>query len=181
MNEDQNINVETTELHEGETVTAPQTYTQADIDRVISKMAEKFETKYDKKYKQQITLAGLDEKERAIAEKDIALKEMEERLKNYELSQSRMELTKVLGTRGLSTELIDIINVTGDVEQDQKMIDTLDKVFKAMVKTEVEKRIGSSTPKTSTVGLEQGMTKEKLAKLSYDQQVAYLTEHPDFI
>ena len=176
-NENINVNEETTETQVQET----KTFTQADLDSMISKMADKFEKRYEKKYKQQVSLAGLDEKERAIAEKDMENSELKEKLKNYELNQSRMELTKVLGARGLSTELIDIMNVTGDVETDQKMIDKLDKVFKAMVAKEVQARIGSSTPKTSTIDLETGMTKERFSQLNDDEKIAFLIGNPDFL
>ncbi len=181
MEENTNINInEETTSTEDTQVQETKTFTQADFDSMISKMADKFEKKYEKKYKQQVSLAGLDEKERAIAEKDIALKEMEERLKNYELNQSKMELTKVLGARGLSTELIDIINVTGDVTADQKMIDTIDKIFKAMVAKEVQARIGGSTPKGSVVDT-TAMTREKFAQLNDNEKIAFLKSNPDFL
>ena len=44
-----------------------------------------------------------------------------------------------------------------------------DKIFKSMVKNEVEKRLKGNTPK-STLGLDNQITKEQFAKMSFSQQ-----------
>jgi hypothetical protein len=54
---------------------------------------------------------------------------------------------KVLDARGLSASFADIIEIGEDIEEAQKRIETLDKLFKAAVADEVKKRLGSNTPK----------------------------------
>lgn len=170
--EENTINVDN-EVVETEVQQAEQpSYTQADLDRMISKMADKFEKKYEKKYKQQVSLSGLDEKERAIAEKDMALKEMEERLRSFEMAQARLEFTKVLSARGLDNQLIDIINISDDDMQNQRNIDILDKVIKSQVAKEVQARIGATlkTPTTSQSVTHDVVTKEMFKTMSLAEQ-----------
>lgn len=180
MNEElQNVDVNTEELE------APKTYTQEEVMALLQSEADKRVQqalkKQQKKYEKQLSLSGLDEQQRAQAEKDMRIAELEEKLKEFNVMQTKNEITKVLSARGLNPQFADLINIGEDIEEAQQRIDLLDKLFKAQVKAEVEKRINSTNPKTSTVALQQGMTKEKLAMLPAEQQYAYLMEHPDFI
>lgn len=137
--------------------------------------------KQAKKYEKQLSLSGLDEQARTRAEKDMRIQELEEKLKEFNVMQTKSEITKVLGARGLNPQFADLINIGDDVEEAQQRIDLLDKLFKAQVKAEIEKRMGSSTPKTSTIGLEQGMTQEKFNQLNDSEKIAYLLENPNFL
>ena len=149
-------------------------FSQADLDRMISKMATKFEKKYQRQYQQKLSLANLDEKERTLAEKDIVIKEMEERIREFEIQSSKLELAKVLATRNMSAEFIDFIPVTGDIVEDQKIVDKLDKLIKKQVRTEVNRRLGDTS---SNLGKEtgekgtKGYTKESFKKLSLQEKM----------
>lgn len=180
MEENQNVNVNE-EVETVEETTKETTYTQADLDRMISQTYDKMAKKFEKKMAQQQSLSGLDEQDRKLKEAEIKSQELEEKLKAYELLEQKQEVTKVLNARGLSVEFVDYLNLTDDAVANQQMIDKLDKLFKAQVKAEVEKRIGTSTPKTSTIGLETGMTKEKFRQLNDNEKFAYLRANPDFM
>lgn len=171
MEENQNINVNE-EVETVEETTKEVTYTQADFDRMISQTYEKMAKKFEKKMAQQQSLSGLDEQDRKLKEAEIKAQELEEKLKAYELLEQKQEVTKVLNARGLSVEFVDYLNLTDDAVANQQMIDKLDKLFKAQVKAEVEKRIGSNTPKNSTVGLDGSITKEQFKKMSLAEQSA---------
>lgn len=182
MEENQNVNVNevvdnTTNKNEE---VAETKFTQADVDSMISKMYDRWNKQAEKKIKQQQSLVGLDEKERALAEKDIALKELEDKLSQFELAQQKADFTKVLSARGLSAEFIDLIHITDDTVANQQIVDKLDKLFKASVKAEVEKRIGGNTPKTSTIGFDGNITKEQFSKLGYFEKQSVISQNPEY-
>lgn len=150
------------------------TYTQEEVMALLQSEADKRVQqalkKQQKKYEKQLSLSGLDEQQRATAEKDMRIAELEEKLKEFNIIQNRAEISKVLTARGLDVRFADVIDISDDIEDAQEKIETLDKLFKAAVKAEVEKRIGGSTPKTGTTGLDGAVTKEDFRKMSLSQQ-----------
>ena len=118
-----------------------------------------------KKYEKQLSLSKLDGDERAKAEKDNRIAELEEQLAAFQIERNRSELKSVLSSRGLSAEFADIISISDDIEASQANIDKLDKLFKAAVKAEVEKRLAGNAPKANTTTSGE-ITKESAKKMS---------------
>lgn len=165
--------------------TEVKTYTQEELLALLQSEGDKrvqqaLKTQ-QKKYEKQLSLSGLDEQQRKQAEKDMEIQELKDKLREFNVMQTKAEITKVLSARGLDARFADLIEIGDDVEEAQSRIDTLDKLFKSAVKAEVEKRIGSNTPKTSTIGLETGMTKEKFSQLNDNDKIAFLKSNPDFL
>lgn len=132
-----------------------------------------------KKYEKQLSLSKLDGEERAKAEKDARIAELEEMLRDRDIANNKSELKSVLASRGLSAEFADIINITDDIEASQANIDKLDKLFKAAVKAEVEKRLAGSAPKGNGAAATAEMTKEEFAKLPLSQQAEIYRTNPE--
>lgn len=168
----------------GTTTTEEQvkTYTVEEVNALLQSEADKRVTaalaKQKKQYEQKLSLAKLDDNERAKAEKDAEIAELREQLAQFTVEKNKSELKSVLSTRGLSAEFADIINITDDIEASQSNIDKLDKLFKAAVKAEVEKRLAGSTPKGNG-GAPAEMTKEQFMKLSLAQQNKIALENPE--
>ena len=123
----------------------PKTYTQEEVLALLQSETDKRVSQalktQQKKYEKQLSLSKLDGDERAKAEKDNRIAELEEQLKEFTIERNKSELKSVLSTRGLSAEFADILNISDDIEAAQANIDKLDKLFKAAVKAEVEKRL----------------------------------------
>ena len=169
MEENIDVNVK----NEGQE-TEVKTYTQEEVMALLQSEADKRVTqalkKQQKEYEKKLSLSGLDEQQRKQAEKDMRIQELEEKLREFNIMQNKTEITKVLSARGLDARFADLIEIGDDVEEAQARIDSLDKLFKLAVKTEVEKRIGGTTPKTSTTGLDGTITKEQFKKMSILEQ-----------
>ena len=105
-----------------------------------------------------------------VPKRNINCEELEEKLREFNVMQTKTEITKVLTARNLDVRFADIIDIGEDAEDAQEKIETLDTLFKAAVKAEVEKRITGSTPKTGTIGLGETITKEEFKKMSLAQQ-----------
>jgi hypothetical protein len=166
MEETMNNNVENVATEE---TTENKTYTQEEVLKLLQAETDKRVTQalktQQKKYEKELSLSKLDGDERAKAEKDNRIAELEEQLAKFQIERNRSELKSVLSSRGLSAEFADIISINDDIEASQANIDKLDKLFKAAVKAEVEKRLAGNAPKGNG-GTPAEITKEAASKMS---------------
>lgn len=183
-----NTSVETTEQETVETTetTETKTYTQEEVLKLIQSETDKRVSQalktQQKKFDKQISLSKLDDEERAKAEKDNRIAELEEMVANFNIEKNRSEIKSVLSARGLSAEFADIINITDDIEASQENINKLDKLFKAAVKKEVETRlaVGGGAPKGNSNSAPSGeITKEQFKAMSLSQQAALARNNKD--
>ena len=157
------------------------TYTQDEVLALIQSEADKRVSQalktQQKKYEKQLSLSKLDGDEREKAEKDNRIAELEEQLAKFEIERNKSELKSVLASRGLSAEFADIINITDDIETSQANIDKLDKLFKAAVKAEVERRLAGNAPKGNGATATE-ITKETAKKMSIAEMNALANSDP---
>lgn len=174
----ENVVVDTTTEESAEV----KTYTQEEVLALLQSEADKRVTqalaKQKKQYEKQLSLSKLDGDERAKAEKDNRIAELEEQLAQFQVERNKSELKSVLSTRGLSAEFADIISITDDIEASQANIDKLDKLFKAAVKVEVEKRLQGTAPKGNTTSAAE-ITKEEAKKMSLADMNKLMVENPE--
>jgi len=187
IQETNNVNVneqgaqQTTTTTENESV---KTYTQEEVLALIQSEADKRVTAalktQAKKHERELSLSKLDDNEREKAEKDNKIAELQEKLAQYEIEKNKSELKSVLSSRGLSAEFADIIVINDDLTESQANIDKLDKLFKAAVKLEVEKRLAGSAPKGNTNnGNSAEYTKETAKKMSLAEMNELANKDPD--
>ena len=174
---EQNENNENNENNEG-----VKTYTQDEVLALLQSETDKRVSQalktQQKKYEKQLSLSKLDGDERAKAEKDNRIAELEEQLAQFQIERNKSELKSVLSTRGLSAEFADIITITDDIETSQANIDKLDKLFKAAVKAEVEKRLAGNAPKGNSTQTAE-ITKETAKKMSMAELNELAEKNPD--
>lgn len=161
---------------------ATKTYTQEEVLALLQsesdkRVAQALKTQ-QKKYEKQLSLSKLDGDERAKAEKDNRIAELEEQLAQFTIERNRSELKSVLSSRGLSAEFADIITITDDIEASQANIDALDRIFKAAVKAEVEKRLAGNTPKGNGAATAE-VSKEDAKKMTMAQLAALEKANPE--
>ena len=148
---------------------------QAEADRRTNQALAKQKKEYEKK----LSLSSLDEQQRKEAEAQIKIEELQSQLAAFQIEKNRSELKSVLGSRGLSAEFADILSISDDLEESQANIDKLDKLFKAAVKAEVEKRLAGNSPKGSG-GQSQPMTKEDFLKLPMHEMQRLMDSNKEF-
>ena len=184
MNENNNTSVIDEGAVNNETVTNEEvkTYTQEEVLKLLQSETDKRVNQalatQQKKYEKQLSLSKLDGDERAKAEKDNRIAELEEQLALFTIERNKSELKTVLSSRGLSAEFADIININDDIEASQANIDKLDKLFKAAVKAEVEKRLAGNTPKGNG-GTPAEITKDAALKMSMAELQALEKNNPE--
>lgn len=158
------------------------TYTQEEVLKLLQSEADKRVNqalaKQKKEYEKKLSLSSLDEQQRKEAEAQMKIQELQEQLSQFQVEKNRSELKSVLSSRGLSAEFADIINITDDIEKVQANIDALDRLFKAAVKAEVEKRLSNNTPKGNGASTAE-ITKEKARKMSMAELNQLAQERPE--
>ena len=148
---------------------------QAEADRRTNQALAKQKKENEKK----LSLSSLDEQQRKEAEAQMKIEELQSQLAAFQIEKNRSELKSVLGSRGLSAEFADILSISDDLEASQANIDKLDKLFKAAVKAEVEKRLAGNSPKGSG-GQSQPMTKEDFLKLPMHEMQRLMDSNKEF-
>ena len=171
MNEENmTTGVETEEQAEAVETTEKETFTREEVLQLLQSEADKRVAQalktQEKKFQKQLSLTKLDGDERAKAEKDARIAELEEQLALFNIERNKSELKSVLASRGLSAEFADILAINEDIEASQANIDRLDKLFKAAVKAEVEKRLAGNAPKGNGATTTTEITKETAKKMS---------------
>ena len=178
MAEDIN-NTNTTETNEGQ---EQETYTKEELLALIQSESDRRVTQaletQKKKYEKQLSLSKLDGEEREKAEKDSRIAELEEQLAAFQIEKNKSELNAVLSSRGLSAEFADILSISDDIAASQANIDKLDKLFKAAVKAEVEKRLAGNTPPGGKNG-DKEITKETAKKMSMAELNELASTNPE--
>ena len=147
---------------------------QAESDRRTNQALAKQKKEYEKK----MSLSNLDEQQREKAESQMRIEELEEQLAQFQIERNKSELKSVLSSRGLSAEFADIIAINDDIEASQANIDKLDKLFKAAVKAEVEKRLAGNAPRGNGNAPAE-ITKESAMKMSMAQLQELEKQNPE--
>ncbi len=181
MDELNNTSVNESAENQQETATE-KTYTQQEVLALLQsesdkRVAQALKTQ-QKKHEKELSLSKLDGDERAKQEKDNLIAELQEKLAAFEIERNRSELKSVLSSRGLSAEFADIVAIGEDLEQAQANIDKLDKLFKAAVKAEVEKRLAGNAPKGNTNNPAE-ITKETAKKMSLAEMNKLAADNPE--
>ena len=179
MDNNENINVNEEVV---ETTEEAKTYTAEEVAKLIQAEADRRTNqalaKQQRKYEKELSLSKLDDDARAKAEKDNRIAELEEQLAQFNIERNKSELKSVLSSRGLSAEFADIILINDDIEASQANIDKLDKLFKAAVKAEVEKRLAGNTPKGNGASAAE-ITEESAKKMSIADMAALQQSNPE--
>ena len=179
MDNNENINVNEEVV---ETTEEVKTYTAEEVAKLIQAEADRRTNqalaKQQRKYEKELSLSKLDDDAREKAEKDNRIAELEEQLAQFNIERNKSELKSVLSSRGLSAEFADIILINDDIEASQANIDKLDKLFKAAVKAEVEKRLAGNTPKGNGASTAE-ITEESAKKMSIADMAALQQSNPE--
>lgn len=147
-------------------------FTAAEVQSFVDKRVTQALATQQRKFDKQLSLSKLDDNERAKAEKDNRIAELEEQLAQFQIEKNKSELKSVLGARGLSPEFADILLITDDIEASQAVIEKLDKLHKAAVKQEVEKRLANGNAPKANGASAAEITKEDAKKMSINERQA---------
>lgn len=178
------MDIENKTLQESEVKEETKIYSAEEVNKMIEegrKQAleeanKKAEERFQNKMKESEKLAKMNEDEKLRYELEQREKAIEEKEKALALAENKNEASKILAEKGLSLSLVDFV-VAEDAETMNNNISLLDKAFKQSVKAEVEKRLGSSTPKKN-LPPDQAITKDVFKKMSLREQAELSKNNP---
>lgn len=150
---------------------------QAEADRRVSDALKKAEKKKLEEIKEAEKLARMNESERyqhELEQREAALAEKE---KKIALMEQKHEASKILSEKGLPTNFVDFI-VTDSADTTKANIDAFENAFKATIKTEIEKRLSSNTPRTN-VAESGALTKDAFMKMNVLEQQQIFKSNPE--
>ena len=149
---------------------------QKEADRRVTSALKKQQAQFESKIAEAEKLRGMDEAQRKDYEYNQKVAELEQREREFNLAQNKLEATKVLSNRGLPVSFVDYI-VADDADTMLNNINTFEIAFKAAVADAVSAKISSNTPKAGSVS-QQGLTKEGFSKMSVSQQAELYRTNP---
>lgn len=161
------------------------TYTEAEVqallqkegDRRVSQALKKQEKEFSRKQAEADKLRDMDEGQRREYEYTVRLQELEQKEKEFAITQNKLEASKVLANRNLPVEFVDYV-VAEDAETMMDNITAFEKAFKSAVADEVARKIASPVPKSGSAK-QTGMTREEFKKLSTAQQAEIYRSNPE--
>ena len=118
----------------------------------------------------------MDEAQRKDYEYNQKVAELEQRERDFNLAQNKLEASKVLANRGLPIEFVEYV-VADDADAMLENINTFDKAFKSAVADAVSRQLASPTPKSGSVK-QTGLTKEEFKKMNLAQQAELYKTNP---
>ena len=178
-NNTNNQGLETTETVETKTYTQEEVdaLLQRESDRRVSEALKKQERKNADKVREAEKLAQMNEQQKYEYQLEQREKAIQEKEKALALAENKNEASKILAEKGLSLSLVEFV-VAEDAETMNANISLLEKAFKTSVKAEVEKRLGSSTPKKN-LPPDEVITRESFNKMTIIEQQQLYRDNPE--
>lgn len=166
------------------TETEVKTYTQEEVDALLQKEGDRRVTAALKKAEQRNAdkmreaekLAKMNEAEKYEYELEQREKAIADKERELALAENKNEASKILAEKGIDLKLVEFV-VAEDAETMAANIQKLDHAFKHSVKIEVEKRLGSNSPKKN-LPPDEAINRETFMKMSLAEQNRLATENP---
>jgi hypothetical protein len=149
---------------------------QKEADRRVSSALKKQQKDFENKMAEAERLKTMDEAQRKDYEYNQKLQELEQREKDFAITQNKLEATKVMANRGLPIEFVDYL-VADDADTMLENINQFERMFKAAVSDMVAKKISAPSPKNG-VTQQSGMTRDDFKKLTISQQAEIYRTNP---
>lgn len=163
------------------------TFTQDELDAIITKRLGKEKSKWQKEYEKKLEdekaeaarLANLDATQRAEEEAKKREKALQEREAKIKQAEDKIKCEKVLKEKGLNTSFSQFL-IGADTEITSANIDIFEKAFKEAVKAEVDTRIKGKTPESTGNETKDGaVSKEDFKRLSLFEQNKLYKANPE--
>lgn len=187
MENNMNNSTETTTVEQETQETEAKTFTQEEVDKMlqaetdrrVTAALKKQQKKFEAEKSEAAKLASMNEEQKKEFEFNKKVKELEEREREFNIMQNKLEASKVMTDKGLPITFVDYI-VAEDAETMMNNITSFEKEWKAAIADAVSARLGadSQTPKTKTVS-QTGLSSEEFKKLSVAQQAEIYKTNPE--
>lgn len=157
------------------------TYSAEEVMRLIQSETDKRVTqalnKQKREYEKKLSLSGLGEQERAMAEKDQQITDLQAQVAELTQFRTRQAVMTELSARGIAPELADLIALTEDEGEMKSRLDTLETAFRGAVEAGVKARLTGGAPNRGSAPA--AMTRDAFRKMSLAQQQELYRRDPE--
>ena len=153
-------------------------YTDEDVNRLLDRKFAEWQKKQEKKTSEAERLGRMTAEEKA----NERMKALEDRIRDYELRESRADMTKqaraMLQDKGIHADDALLANlIAEDAESTKSSVESFVTLFQNAVEKAVKERVKSDTPKA---GGATGITKEQILNISNRaERQRLMAEHRD--
>lgn len=163
----------------------PKTYTQEEVNRMISERLGREEKKWTKRIESERTeaekLARMKAEERAEYEANKKSEALAQREKEITMRELKAQAFETLAEKGLPRELVNTLNLT-DADACNESINNIEKIFKAAVEASVNEKLrGKSQPSGGSSTFSKKYTREELANMSVEEINKHWDEIKDLL
>ena len=142
-------------------------YTDADLDKIISKKFAEMQQKQEKKIAEAAKLAEMNAQQKAEYQRDELQKELDEYKRKDTLAEMSKTARKMLSDEGVNIpdDLLAVL-VTPEAEGTKTAVESFAKLFKSAVEDAVKEKLRGEPPKRgSGAGGVAAMTKEQIMNI----------------
>lgn len=139
-------------------------YSDSDLEQIINRKFAKWKTEQEKAEEEAKKLAEMNAQQRAEAERDKYLEELNKLKHENAIASMRNEARKMFATSSMnvSDELLDLL-VCSDADKTKKAVDSFTEMFQNEVEKEVKERLKGGTPKR---GSGKNVTRDSILSIS---------------
>ena len=161
------------------------TFTLEEVTRLIQSEADKRVTqalqRQQREYERKAQLSGLNDSERALAEKDDEITRLNDQLRELNGYKARSAVLTALNEAGLPASFADVITIDADPENAEvnaARVRALSEAFSRAVEAAVQQRLtGGKAPAAG--GTAPAMTREQYQRLSLNEKQALAVSNPE--
>lgn len=161
------------------------TFTLEEVTRLIQSEADKRVTqalqKQQREYERKAQLSGLNDSERALAEKEDEITRLNDQLRELNGYKARSAVLTALNEAGLPASFADVITIDADPENAEvnaARVRALSEAFSRAVEAAVQQRLtGGKAPAAG--GTAPAMTREQYQRLSLNEKQALAVSNPE--
>ena len=176
-------NVETVE---DEKVTAEPTKTQpndkkysdAEVDEIINKKFAKWKKEQEAEQSEAKKLKSMNADEKTKYNQDKRQAELDKREQEIARRELMAEAKSILNERGLPVDLAGVIDLT-DADTVKASIEAIGKQWEQAVQKGIAEKLKGTQPLTKAPQNSNGITKEALTKMKYQERLDFKTKNPD--
>ncbi|WP_051931536.1 DUF4355 domain-containing protein [Clostridium sp. KNHs214] len=153
------------------------TFSQEDIEKIISKRLERERKKAEAEKLEAEKLAKMSEAERQQALFDKEKAKFEEERKQYQREKMELEIIKQMNSKGLPTEFASYL-IANDAETALDNIKTFEAEWQKAIEKAVNEKLKGNTPKAGS-NTNITITREDFLKMNFSEQNKFANENPE--
>ena len=153
-------------------------YNDAEVDEIINKKFAKWKKEQEAEQSKAKKLKSMNADEKTKYNQDKRQAELDKREQEIAKRELMAEAKSILNERGLPVDLAGVIDLT-DADTVKASIEAIGKQWEQAVQKGIADKLKGTQPLTKAPQNSNGITKEVLTKMRYQERLDFKTKNPD--